>query len=210
MAIKHLLPGIVFWGVMTLSGCTGSSQKKGTSASDTDSIPSQELTTLPSDTISTLLYPENISNQPTADLVKGFLQNRFKEDLSRDLIPSESRNFVFYTYDLNKDGKDEIFVGLTGPYFCGSGGCTVFLLNSSGAQINRFTVVEYPVLIAAEKTDGWDNLIMMSNQQYHLLKFNGKNYPSNPSVEPVLQLLPGENLPKALNFFEESYPKFSF
>ena len=77
-------------------------------------------------------------------------------------------------------------MGLTGSYFCGTGGCTILLLNSDGGLITTFTVTDYPIIVSNTITKNWKDLILYSNGKNHLMKFNGKTYPSNPSVQPVL------------------------
>lgn len=152
----------------------------------------------------------NTSNEQIVALVRSVLENMFKEDLAKDLIPDTSRKFIFFEYDLNGELGKEIFVGLIGPYFCGSGGCTVLLLNPKGVLITRFTVVDYPIVIDTQKNKGWDNLFMLSSGKYHVMKFNGKKYPSNPSMQPLLRQTPDSKLPRALNFVDEPYKWFPF
>lgn len=199
--------------------CTaGSKQEKTTGAESsapaiTEAAVAEKPAVYDPDTTDTIpgdQYGINSSNEQTANLVRLTLKDLYKDDLSKDLIPAESRKFIFFEYDLNGDSKKEIFVGLIGPYFCGSGGCTVLLLDNQGNRIDTFTVVDYPIVIDSQKSNGWDNLFMMSGGKYHIMKFNGKKYPSNPSVEPVLDLIPGDSLPRALNFMNEPYPWFTF
>jgi hypothetical protein len=143
-------------------------------------------------------------------LVRLTLQDLYKDDLAKNFIQENSRIFIFFEYDLNEDGKKEIFVGLTGGYFCGSGGCTQLILDDQGNVISTFSVSGYPVIIDINKTNGWKDLIIYSGNKNRIVKFDGKTYPSNPSVLPELKLIPGDGLPRALNFINEPYPWFSF
>lgn len=113
-----------------------------------------------------------------------FLTKYYQKDLEKNLLDSNSRRFIYSEYDLNQDGKKETFIGLTGGYFCGSGGCTVLLLAGNGDLITKFTVAEYPFTILASATNNWKDIIIESAGKQHLLKFDGKTYPSNPSVQP--------------------------
>jgi hypothetical protein len=133
-----------------------------------------------------------------------------KKDLDKNLIDSANRKFIFFEYDLNEDGKKEKFVGLTGTYFCGTGGCTQFILDYQGNVITKFTVSGYPIVIDQNKTNGWKDLFIRSGNKDRIVKFDGKNYPSNPSTLPALTLLPGDGLPKALDFTNEPYLWFKF
>ena len=164
----------------------------------------------PTDTIPAGQYGINSSNLKTADMVRSTLQNLYKDDLSKNIIDDYSKRFIFFEYDLNDDGKKEILVGLTGPYFCGSGGCTQYILDNQGAVISRFTVADYPVVIDTEKSSSWKNLFIRSGGKNRIVKFDGKKYPSNPSLQPELNVTPGDGLPRALNFINESYAWFKF
>jgi hypothetical protein len=87
-----------------------------------------------------------------------------------------------YKIDLNGDGKDEYFVRLMGSYFCGSGGCTFLLLDRYSEIITKFTVMRPPIYVSVEKENGWRKLMVESEGKYKELVFDGKSYPSNPSV----------------------------
>ena len=164
----------------------------------------------PNDTIPASQYGINSSSLKTASLVRLTLKNLFKEDLEKKWINETSRKFIFFEYDLNDDGKKEILVGLTGSYFCGSGGCTQYILDNQGNVISKFTVANNPVVIDTHKSNGWKDLIIYSGGKNRLVKFNGKKYPSNPSMQPELKMIPGDGLPRALNFINEPYPWFLF
>lgn len=153
----------------------------------------------------TLSNQKEIVNENTLNLVKLRLTKMFKDDLSKNLIEEQSRKFKLFEHNINEDPKKEIFVGLTGSFFCGSGGCTVLLLNSEGELITKFTVTEYPLLIANTNTKGWNDLILHSQGQNHIIKFNGKTYPSNPSIQPVYSQAPPQNLIKGLDTTDKSY-----
>lgn len=164
----------------------------------------------PTDSIPAGQYGINSSNLKTANIVRLTLQNLYKDDLSKNIIDDYSKRFIFFEYDLNDDGKKEILVGLTGPYFCGSGGCTQYILDNQGTVISKFTVADYPVVIDTEKSSGWKNLFIYSGGKNRIVKFDGKKYPSNPSLQPELKVTPGDGLPRALNFINEPYAWFRF
>ena len=164
----------------------------------------------PTDQIAGDQYLIDASSAETDDLVRARLTQLHTEDLKINVVDSLSRKFIFFEFDLNGDGSKEIFVGLTGPYFCGSGGCTQFILNAQGEVISRFTVSDYPVVISTDKSNGWFDLFMQSNGNFHTVKFDGKSYPGNPSILPKLGTLPGDGLPRALDFKNDNYPWFKF
>ncbi|MXV52108.1 hypothetical protein GS399_14110 [Pedobacter sp. HMF7647] len=160
------------------------------------------------DSVPGLQYDTNTSSQTTADLVRNSLQEIFKSDLNS--IPENERKFIFYETDLNDDGKKEIFVGFTGTYFCGSGGCQALILSPEGKKISSFSVVDYPFTIYPGKTKGWHDLVVRSGGADRLLKWNGNKYPFNPSVEPKSKGLPTDDAPRALWNEQHPYPWFTF
>lgn len=201
-----------------ISGCNSNDKKVTGVKKDSVSVKENKSVTKkdsaydadPTDTIPGDRYGINSSSKQTAELVRLTLQKKFKSDLDKNLIDSLSRKFIFFEYDLNGDSQKEIFVGLTGPYFCGSGGCSIMLLDNLGNEISNFTVSDYPVVIDNNKSKEWKDLFILSNGKYHIMKFDGKKYPSNPSVQAELKTIPGDGLPRALNFVSEPYPWFKF
>nr|WP_315169956.1 hypothetical protein [uncultured Flavobacterium sp.] len=164
----------------------------------------------PTDTIPAGSYGINSSSIKTADLIRLTLKDLYKDDLAKNFIDANSKKFIFFEYDLNEDGKKEILVGLTGGYFCGTGGCTQLLLDDQGNVITQFSVSGNPVVIDTNKTNGWKDLFIYSGSKYRIVKFNGKTYPSNPSILPELKVTPGDGLPRALDFEHEPYAWFKF
>lgn len=164
----------------------------------------------PTDTIPAGSYGINSSNLKTADLIRLTIKDLYKDDLAKNFIDDNSKKFIFFEYDLNEDGKKEILVGLTGGYFCGTGGCTQLLLDNQGNVITQFSVSGNPVVIDTNKTNGWKDLFIYSGSKYRIVKFNGKTYPSNPSILPELKVTPGDGLPRALDFEHEPYAWFKF
>lgn len=152
-------------------------------------------------------YLANSGNPKTAELVAKVLRERLKDRL--DNTETEYRKFSFYEADLNGDGNKEIFVGLNTIPFCGSGGCSAYLLSSQGQVITYFTVVGFPFEIRKEKTNGWADLVVASDGQ-RLLQFNGKKYPSNPSVAPKFTGQGDMGNTRALLIGEKPVPEFSF
>ena len=164
----------------------------------------------PTDQIPGDQYLINSVSEKIVALVRDRLELIAADDLKLGIVDSLSRKFIFFEYDLNGDNRNEIFVGLTGPYFCGSGGCTQFILDSKGEVITMFTVSDYPVVISRDLTNGWKDLYVLSDGEYHTVRFDGKSYPSNPSLLPELDMIPGDGLPRGLDFLKDNYPWFRF
>jgi len=84
------------------------------------------------------------------------------------------------------------------------------VLDSQGNVITQFSVSGNPVVIDTNKTNGWKDLFIYSGSKYRIVKFNGKTYPSNPSILPELKVTPVDSLPRALDFEHEPYAWFKF
>lgn len=164
----------------------------------------------PTDTIPAGSYGIHSSSIKTADLIRLTLNDLYKVDLAKNFIDDNSKKFIFFEYDLNDDEKKEMLVGLTGGYFCGTGGCTQLLLDDRGNVITQFSVSGNPVVIDTNKTNGWKDLFIYSGGKYRIVKYNGKTYPSNPSTLAELKVIPGDGLPRALDFEHEPYAWFKF
>jgi hypothetical protein len=139
----------------------------------------------------------------TVRLIRLTLSDLYKDDIGKELIDTFSRQFKYSQYDLNNDGRQEILVGLTGPYFCGSGGCTMYLLTNHGDVITKFSVVSYPVYVDTITTKGWKDLIIYSGGSNRVVKWNGKSYPSNPSILPKMTAEPSAKQTKLLDWEEQ-------
>jgi hypothetical protein len=201
-------------GLIFLSAACNTGNKPG---SDKASTPAVAETTPapvafdpdPTDTIPGDAYPSYGSDTAAAALIRSTIQTAEKDMLSS--IPEEQRKFKYHAVDLDKDGRNEYMVALYTPMYCGTGGCSAYLLNADGSMNSRFTVVEFPIYVAATATEGWQDLIMYSGRENRLVKRKGGKYPSNPSTLPVYR----DALPDAssmlLNIWEGGpYPSFSF
>ncbi|MGL5231358.1 MAG: hypothetical protein ACRC8F_11100 [Cetobacterium sp.] len=101
---------------------------------------------------------------------------------------------VYYSYvkiDLNNDSVPEYFVYAYGPMLSGSGGGSALILNSDYKEISRFTLVQTPIIISKHRTKNWKDIIMNvsgggATPNAAIIKFDGKTYPSNPSLQPTL------------------------
>ena len=124
-----------------------------------------------------------VKDSVSVKIIESLSGSIFKDDLA--VMKPDDRKFRFSAIDLNGDGKNEYFVAFSSSYFCGSGGCTVLLLNSDFTLKNKFTVVTYPVIVTNNKTDGWSDLVMFSGSKNRVVKHGKEGYPGNPSVEPV-------------------------
>ena len=139
-----------------------------------------ERTSRPADPNAPIVVPE--------DSIARFLRRDLVSELS--LVEPHYRTFLYEAHDLDGDDRPEYLVTFQNPYFCGSGGCNLLLLNPDFTLKNRLTVVRQPLYLGAERSDGWRDLIIFSDlatcagRPHRLVHQPDVGYPSNPSVVP--------------------------
>ncbi|TMM29078.1 hypothetical protein FDT66_11870 [Polaribacter aestuariivivens] len=109
----------------------------------------------------------------------------FKEDYLKsdvNILTENDRKFQLAEVDLNNDGKKEIFINFITPYFCGSGGCNMLLLDANFKIITKFSVMQTPLFLQKETTNNWKNMLIRSGESFRQLVYKNGKYPSNPSV----------------------------
>lgn len=95
--------------------------------------------------------------------------------------------------DLDGDGADEAIVHLVTPYFCGTGGCNTIILTPAGPmwrKVGEISVSRTPITLMETSSNGWRDITVAVSgggrpSGNALLKFDGKTYPSNPTVPPA-------------------------
>jgi hypothetical protein len=152
---------------------------------------------------SALLVATQAQQQPTAlvstseDSLKRFLQNYLRKPVSGD---DETARYSPAFVDLNGDGTQEVIVYVSGRRWCGTGGCVTLILSeqdSSYSVVTRITITRPPVRVLQDASKGWRSIAVWVQgggiqPGYEAeLRFNGKTYPSNPSVPPARRL-PGK------------------
>lgn len=91
-------------------------------------------------------------------------------------------------------------VFMADPSWCGSGGCTLFILVPAGdglAELSSATLVHPPVLVLDTRTNGMPDISVRvrsdsypgDGAKFVALPFDGRTYASNPTLPPA-HLLP--------------------
>ncbi|MBS7252409.1 hypothetical protein [Flavobacterium branchiicola] len=193
---------LILIGVLALYSCQNKNEKKNI------------IKTIVQDTLSkTLGGTANLSEAPPRDdkaveLIRKQLNVLLKKDLPA--LTKDERLFYYEEFDLNNDKKNEYFVGFSNSYFCGSGGCSGYILNNDGSVINHFTVTDFPIYVTTTSTENFYDLLFESGGKLHYLKMKNGKYPSNPSVQEVYkETIPKEST-KVLNILDKKYEKYSF
>ena len=110
----------------------------------------------------------------------------------------KTARYVAAFHDLNADGKPEAVVYLMGRKWCGSGGCETLILTPDGRSwkiVAKITITRPPIRVLSETSNGWRDIGVWVQgggvrPGYEAeIPFDGKTYPSNPSVLPARRLL---------------------
>ncbi len=121
-------------------------------------------------------------NAPLALKLKKYLVEEYMTEADLRAIDEKDRIFQLYEIDLNNDGKNEVFVNFGTSYFCGSGGCALLLLDADLKLISKFTVTRTPLYAEKDVVNGYRRLLTKSEGEWKELDFDGKKYPSNPTL----------------------------
>ena len=142
------------------------------------------------------------------ELIRKQLTELLKKDLPA--MTKEDRFFYYEAFDLNGDKKNEYFVGFSNPYFCGSGGCSGYILNNDGSLINSFTVTDFPILVTTSATEKFYDLIFETGGKFHLVKMKNGKYPSNSSVQEKWKGEVPKEISKVLDISGKKMEKYPF
>ena len=153
------------------------------SKTETNSVPEPQKLSL-SDTITAKPKLENQDQKDTAEKIAHYIANEYLTPGDLKAITMSERKFRYQQIDLNGDGKMEVFVSFYTPYFCGTGGCTMLLLNDHLKPITKFTVTRPPIYADPEMKNGWKILYFQNGNAWKALIFENGKYPSNPSILP--------------------------
>ncbi len=171
--MKRIAIGLV--AVITVVGCQASE-------SEAPAIPSQgaETAAAPASPVATdpALLP--------------FLQGRTRDAMAP----------LRYVVRTHGEGADQLtVVYLSGPEYCGSGGCNLLILGRSGdgyTVLGETSVTNPPIRILSTQTNGRPDIGVHvagggTTEGYEArLAFDGSRYPSNPTVPPAERV---ENAP---------------
>jgi hypothetical protein len=131
---------------------------------------------------------------PRTPAVMAAVQAQLKGDFG------PNAQFAITFSDLNDDHHPEAIVHLAGPNFCGSGGCTTFVLTETEAgwfSVGRMTVSRLPIYRLPMHHEGWFDLgVYVSGggiqPSVRAVRFDRGSYRSNPTKGPAVGRLPQE------------------
>ena len=109
------------------------------------------------------------------------------DDALSEQFGSELPGYQSALYDLDDDGVDDALIYAQGPDWCGSAGCTLFVLQGSEHAFtlrSRTTIAQLPLWVSAHSTDGWRDLIVHAGGAGDVvLRATDSGYPLNPSMQ---------------------------
>lgn len=129
------------------------------------------------------------------DSLKRFLRDYLSDPADEnDMTTRYSDAWV----DLKENGTYEVIVYVTGKEWCGSGGCRMLVLAAEGTSfqvVTATTITRLPIRVLATKSNGWHDISVFVQgggiqPGYEAkLSFDGKTYPSNPTVLPAREVV---------------------
>jgi hypothetical protein len=133
--------------------------------------------------------------------LRKFLQNYVG---SRGVNEGKATRYFAAFVHLRDDNTQQAIVYLTSDGWCGSGGCTMLILEPKGSTyrvITKVTITRPPIRVLSTKTNGWHDLAVrvqgggIVHAYEAKLPFNGKSYPINasmPAAQPLTTEIAGE------------------
>lgn len=130
-----------------------------------------------------------------ADAQRRSLRAFLHHQLESEQDPSLRYDAAFV--DLDGDGRDEAVVYLTGNSVCGSGGCDLHIYTPKGRswrEVSALSISRPPIEVLPTRTRGWRDIAVFVAgggiiPGYEArLRFDGRSYPTNPSVAPATPL----------------------
>jgi hypothetical protein len=125
---------------------------------------------------------------------------RFLRDYLKDpQYDYRATRYIAAFVDLKDDGTQQVIVYFpeTKERPCGSGGCSTLILTPKGSsyvQVTSITIARLPIRVLASKSKGWHDITVRVQgggivQAYEAkLSFDGRSYPTNPTVPPAQRL----------------------
>ena len=145
------------------------------------------------------LYPVRIDDGqghgPDPGSAEGEMVKRNRIRAQCERLPAH--RYTWDRVDLSGDGRAEVVAQVVGPMFCGTGGCPLFIFREPGPGrlelITRMSLFKDPLIVAERRHNRWKELITRvrvdaGTSYYAELLYDGRTYPTNPSVAPAIPL----------------------
>ncbi len=138
--------------------------------------------------------PQKPATRPVDPALQMALWQAIGSDIQTQGLKLEDQEFFADYIDLNGDGVMDALVVFNSSYWCGTGGCTMLVFegrDKSFRLVSDSTLIRTPLTVSATKTNGWRDLIVDvrgggATPKKVALKFDGKGYALNPSIQPSI------------------------
>ena len=141
--------------------------------------------------VNTLAYVDLTAKQVnSSDQLDQKVDQAIREYFKINNTSPDNTKYRWLTYDLNGDGKEELFAQLD---WCGSGGCTLLIFehHQDNWRFNsRVTLAKGDIRLGKSQNHGWQDLIFNvsgggATPAKHTLSYSGMSYLLNPSIAPI-------------------------
>lgn len=201
MNTKALITLVILSGLLFSSCNNNQSESNQTQDSEEIEIEGDETISIEDATVND--FAKQGVDDELADKIKDYLTTEFMTEGDLRAITEDQRKFQLYKVDLNKDGNEEVFVNFITPYFCGTGGCTVLLLNSDQDLITGFSPTR-TLYVEETLENDWRVILTKTEGAWRKLIYENSTYPSNPSMVETTNESPSDNAEK---MFDAEYSK---
>jgi hypothetical protein len=135
---------------------------------------------------------ESTASKYPSEQLKTYLRGYLS--LEGKVPPDTTTRITVARTDCDGIETEEDVVYVSGQRWCGSGGCTMLILEptkSSFKVLGRVTIVQLPIKLLTSRSDGYPDIAVrvqgggIQSGYEAVLSFNGKSYPKNPSMRPA-------------------------
>ena len=152
------------------------------------------------------------SNVPSETL-KQFLRSYLNRG---QLTPDKTTRITVVSVKTKEKATQEQIVYVSGQGWCGSGGCTLLILepgDSSFKVLGRVTIVQPPVRLLPSMAHGYPDIGVrvqgggIQPGYEAVLSFDGTTYPNNPSLPPARRMKSSQGK-EIITGAENSFPLY--
>lgn len=132
---------------------------------------------------------DSVIDTKTMTNIKSFM----KTQIEKNNFGIDDTSIAVSSISCDGNSNHDYIVYVYGNLWCGSGGCDMFVLeelNNSFSIKGKMTVVKLPIILLGTSKFGRPDIAVTItdinvNSVKSVLKFSGKKYPSNPTLQSV-------------------------
>ena len=144
-----------------------------------------------------LVENEKIASVLSENEENPYLEKALIDKYDLDDNASKQTRYYYNYVDLDGDGLNEIFVEVVGPYTEKNGVHNAVIYKENNGmleEIDDFRLINNPVIISDEKTNGWNDIIIDISEntlekKYVLLKYDGEDYSEIDESETIESIM---------------------